>query len=53
VVDTDINEAFFVLKGSDTAICPLLTLASQKTVVEKLTTKLAEEGLRTLVFAIR
>jgi magnesium-transporting ATPase (P-type) len=53
VVDTDIEEAFFVVKGSDTAIGPLLKLATQKILVDNLTTKLAQEGLRTLVFAVR
>ena len=53
VVDTDANEAFFVLKGADTAVAPLLRHIEDMKSVDSLSTSLAREGLRTLVFAMR
>ena len=53
IIDTDVNEAFFVLKGSDTAVSPLLQYIEDMKSMDKLSTQLAKEGLRTLVFAMR
>ena len=53
VIDTDVNEAFFVVKGSDASISPLLQYIEDMKQVDYLSTQLAKEGLRTLVFAMR
>jgi magnesium-transporting ATPase (P-type) len=53
IIDIDTNEATFVIKGSDTAILPFLKYEYERKEVEELTTLLAKQGLRTLVYAQR
>jgi magnesium-transporting ATPase (P-type) len=38
IIDTDVNEAFFVLKGSDTAVSPLLQYIEDMKSMDKLST---------------
>ena len=45
------DEILFVIKGSDESIMSLLSNSTEIEKVFKISTELAKEGLRTLVFA--
>ena len=51
ILDLDTNEVTFIIKGSDSAILPFLKYEYERKEVDTLTTQLAKDGLRTLVYA--